>query len=342
MKKWFITLCAFGLFATAGTQANATPIQTEDVKQKPLYVYTISFNNVNGLIFRTFEKLPLLKEEQGNAVDTINLARKTAEKIVSDLHKEIQVKLPTEAPSKNPVEESEGKAPNAPTEEESTEVVNPPKYNEQTKNPFTPVEEIPSTNGGNYYFNQDQVDKQWKEIVNNFFKQYPSNGYNDGGNNDVKQPTPAPSPAPSTPKQPVETPTQTPQPTAPSHVSDFERQVVELTNAERAKAGLAPLEMYGPLMSVAEAKSQDMANLGYFSHTSPTYGSPFDQIKAAGIQYRAAGENIAQGQRTPEQVVNAWMNSPGHRANILNASYTHIGVGFVENGYYWTQQFIQM
>ena len=95
-------------------------------------------------------------------------------------------------------------------------------------------------------------------------------------------------------------------------------------------------------MAVAKAKSQDMANLGYFSHTSPTYGSPFDQMRAAGIQYRAAGENIAQGQRTPEQVVNAWMNSPGHRANILNANYTHIGVGFVENGYYWTQQFIQM
>lgn len=95
-------------------------------------------------------------------------------------------------------------------------------------------------------------------------------------------------------------------------------------------------------MDVAEAKSADMASNNYFSHTSPTYGSPFDRIKAAGINYRAAGENIAQGQRTPQQVVQAWMQSPGHRQNILNANYTHIGVGFVEDGYYWTQQFIQL
>ncbi len=95
-------------------------------------------------------------------------------------------------------------------------------------------------------------------------------------------------------------------------------------------------------MDVAEAKSVDMARNNYFSHTSPTYGSPFDQMRAAGISYRAAGENIAQGQRTPQQVVQAWMDSPGHRQNIMNASYTHIGVGFVQNGYYWTQQFIQL
>lgn len=125
-------------------------------------------------------------------------------------------------------------------------------------------------------------------------------------------------------------------------VAGFEAQVVELTNAERAKYDLAPLKAYNPLMKVARAKSQDMASNNYFSHTSPTYGSPFDQIKAAGITYRAAGENIAQGQRTPEEVVQAWMNSEGHRANILNSSFTHIGIGYVENGNYWTQQFIQL
>lgn len=339
MKKWFITLCAFGLFATAGTQANAAPVHTEDVKQNPLYIYTISFKNVNGLILRSFEKLPLMKVEQENTIDTINLARKTAEQIVLNLQKEYQVKLPTQ----NPVEEIEENNPTVPNQEEFKDVVNSPKNNEQTNSPSTPVEETeqtPSTNGGNNYIDHKEIEEHWKQMINNFYKQYPTNGSNGGQNNEVKQP--APQPAPSTPKQPVETPAPKPQPTAPSQFSDFERQVVELTNAERAKAGLAPLEMYGPLMNVAEAKSQDMANLGYFSHTSPTYGSPFDQIRAAGIQYRAAGENIAQGQRTPEQVVNAWMNSPGHRANILNASYTHIGVGFVENGYYWTQQFIQM
>ena len=83
-----------------------------------------------------------------------------------------------------------------------------------------------------------------------------------------------------------------------------------------------------------------MRSLGYFSHTSPTYGSPFDMMKNYGIHYRAAGENIAQGQTSAQQVMNAWMNSSGHRANILNSSYTHIGVGYISDGHYWTQMFI--
>ena len=83
-----------------------------------------------------------------------------------------------------------------------------------------------------------------------------------------------------------------------------------------------------------------MQTKGYFSHTSPTYGSPFDMMKKFGITYRSAGENIAMGQRTPEEVVKAWMNSEGHRKNILNSSFTHIGVGHVASGNYWTQMFI--
>ncbi len=80
-----------------------------------------------------------------------------------------------------------------------------------------------------------------------------------------------------------------------------------------------------------------MKNKNYFDHTSPTYGSPFDMMKSFGISYKAAGENIAMGQKTPEQVVQAWMDSPGHRANIMNSSFTHIGVGYVASGNYWTQ-----
>lgn len=154
-------------------------------------------------------------------------------------------------------------------------------------------------------------------------------------NNNTKAPS-------SSKNQQVEAPVKTPSNNVSQSVSEFEKQVVDLTNAERAKEGLKPLEMHSPLMEVAQAKSEDMAKNNYFSHTSPTYGSPFDQIKSAGISYRSAGENIAQGQRTPQQVVQAWMESPGHRQNIMNANYTHIGVGFVENGYYWTQQFIQL
>lgn len=121
----------------------------------------------------------------------------------------------------------------------------------------------------------------------------------------------------------------------------FEQQVVDLTNQERAKQGLAPLKVDIELSKVAREKSKDMAINNYFSHTSPTYGSPFDMMKKFGISYTAAGENIAKGQRSPQEVVNAWMNSSGHRANILNPNFTHIGVGFVDQGYIWTQQFIR-
>ncbi len=125
-----------------------------------------------------------------------------------------------------------------------------------------------------------------------------------------------------------------------SNLLPFEQEVVNITNEERQKHGLAPLQVDGELSKVAREKSQDMAANGYFSHNSPTYGSPFNMMKSFGITYRTAGENIAKGQQSPEEVVNAWMNSEGHRANILNPNFTHIGVGFVEQGNYWTQQFI--
>ncbi|WP_226602630.1 CAP domain-containing protein [Bacillus cereus] len=123
-------------------------------------------------------------------------------------------------------------------------------------------------------------------------------------------------------------------------LSEFEQRVVELTNAERAKQGLSALKIDTELSKVARIKSEDMQKNNYFDHNSPTYGSPFDMMKKFGISYTSAGENIAQGQRTPEEVVQAWMNSAGHRANILNNGFTHIGVGYVESGNYWTQQFI--
>ena len=124
-------------------------------------------------------------------------------------------------------------------------------------------------------------------------------------------------------------------------ITSFEQQVIDLTNEKRASRGLKPLNANWELSRVARYKSQDMANNKYFSHTSPTYGSPFNMIKNFGIKYRSAGENIAYGQRTPAQVVNSWWNSAGHRANMLNANYTDIGVGYVANGNYWTQMFIQ-
>ena len=124
-------------------------------------------------------------------------------------------------------------------------------------------------------------------------------------------------------------------------VAAFEAEVVRLVNEQRTKNGLQPLKENWELSRVARFKSQDMVDNRYFSHTSPTYGTPFQMIRAFGLTYRTAGENIAYGQRTPQAVVTAWMNSAGHRANILNASYTQIGVGYVANGNYWTQMFIR-
>ena len=152
--------------------------------------------------------------------------------------------------------------------------------------------------------------------------------------------TPAPPAQPEQPTQP-ETPAQPEQPAQqePIGVSAYEREVIRLVNAERAKYGLAALTEDAALTRTARMKSQDMRDRGYFDHNSPTYGTPFQLMKSQGISYRTAGENIAMGYRTPEAVVNAWMNSAGHRANILNASYTKIGVGYVESGNYWTQHF---
>jgi uncharacterized YkwD family protein len=140
--------------------------------------------------------------------------------------------------------------------------------------------------------------------------------------------------APATPAK------QAQQAPATQGISATEQKVIELTNAERRKAGLKDLVGDTKLSSVARTKSNDMQKNGYFSHTSPSYGSPFDMMRDFGVTYSTAGENIAQGQRTPDEVVQAWMNSEGHRKNILNGAFTHIGVGHDTTGNHWTQMFI--
>ena len=151
-----------------------------------------------------------------------------------------------------------------------------------------------------------------------------------------------PSETPDTPAQPdiPETPEQPDDPGSVPGVLAYEQEVVRLVNAERASHGLPALSIRADLCQYARVKSQDMHDSGYFSHTSPNYGSPFDMMKSFGITYSHAGENIAMGYSTPEAVVSAWMNSEGHRANILSASYTELGVGYVADGGYWTQWFV--
>ncbi len=125
--------------------------------------------------------------------------------------------------------------------------------------------------------------------------------------------------------------------------SAYQKEVVDLVNIERAKAGLNPLTLDSSISNVATKKSQDMIDNNYFSHNSPTYGSPFDMLKKFGISYKTAGENIAMDQKTPKEVVNAWMNSEGHRKNIMNPNFSKIGVGVAQKSggsIYWTQIFV--
>ncbi|MEC0171966.1 CAP domain-containing protein [Paenibacillus graminis] len=202
-----------------------------------------------------------------------------------------------------------------------------------------------------------------------YLQQYSTNGFSfEGSTVTITKPvvttkpaaTPAPTAKPAATPAPTAKPVATPAPTvkpaapvatakpaatpAAQAVSDatgtaaFTQQIVTLVNKERAAAGLSPVSALASLNKVAAAKATDMRANNYFSHTSPTYGSPFDMMSAFGVTYQYAGENIAMGQRTPQEVMTAWMNSAGHRANILSANFNYIGVGFDNN--YWVQEFI--
>ncbi|MEU6707567.1 sigma-70 family RNA polymerase sigma factor [Streptomyces wuyuanensis] len=154
--------------------------------------------------------------------------------------------------------------------------------------------------------------------------------------------TAKPKPKPSTAKpKPKPTPTpEAPDPAPPLPSGDVE-QVVALVNAERAKAGCGPVRSNGKLETAARRHSQDMAARGYFDHTSPDGTDPGDRITAAGYRWSTYGENIARGQQSPSSVMDSWMNSPGHRANILNCSFKELGVGIhdASGGPWWTQAF---
>ena len=130
--------------------------------------------------------------------------------------------------------------------------------------------------------------------------------------------------------------------TISTNMNSDEKEVFDLINKQRAQNGLSPLKENNELQRVARIKAQDMVNNNYFSHTSPTYGSPFDMMKSFKISYNTAGENIA-GNSSNSDAVTAWMNSPGHRANILNGSFNQTGIGVVKGSKYgkiYVQMFI--
>lgn len=159
------------------------------------------------------------------------------------------------------------------------------------------------------------------------------------------KPTPTPAPAPSVPKTPTpSTPApSTPAPgttTPPAGVSADEQAMLNLVNKARASAGAGPLAFDATLQKTARAKAQDMVNNNYFSHQSPTYGSPFDMMRQFGVTFKTAGENIA-GNQTVQAAFDAWMNSSGHKANIMNSSYNYTGIGIVSSPTYG-KMFVQM
>ncbi len=158
--------------------------------------------------------------------------------------------------------------------------------------------------------------------------------------------TAVPTTAPTTPptQRPETTAVPTTAPTkAPSSDTALEREVLTLVNRVRAENGLSSLTWAEDVAAVARAHSADMIERGFFSHNNPDGLSPFDRLRNSGIFYRTAAENIAYGQSSASAVMNSWMNSSGHRANILNKNVKELGVGAVKNKngvIYWTQMFV--
>ncbi len=157
-----------------------------------------------------------------------------------------------------------------------------------------------------------------------------------------KRPSATQKPAPSATQKATSTTRKPTPPTtasAPQNAADYAAEVLRLVNIERAKAGKSALKADANLAKAAQVRAAEIVSS--FSHTRPDGRDPFTAMKEAGVSYRAAGENIAWGQKTPAQVMQSWMNSDGHRENILSDSFGRLGVGYVvQNGRaYWVQMF---
>jgi uncharacterized protein YkwD len=150
-------------------------------------------------------------------------------------------------------------------------------------------------------------------------------------------PVPADTTAPA-----IVAPTEAPTEASKMSIDEMRLDIVRLTNVERAKAGLPGLEILPGLMDTAQAKAQDLLDSHYFDHVSPVYGTPGEMIKAAVPQAKSCGENLASWAKTPQEAFNGLLGSPAHKATMLDAKYSHIGVGVIEGangGYWWVQQF---
>ncbi|WP_047154128.1 CAP domain-containing protein [Aneurinibacillus tyrosinisolvens] len=197
---------------------------------------------------------------------------------------------------------------------------------------YKTVYQTPSTSWGDF-----------QSLLDKYSKQYSMIPVETVGNNAPAAPakvTRPAQPAPQPVKQPAAPAAPAPAASATQGLTADEQKMVSLVNQERAKQGLAPLKVNMELQKLARLKAQDMINKNYFSHQSPTYGSPFDMMRTYGVTYRTAGENIA-GNATVQAAHTSLMNSPGHRANILNSAFTEAGIGIVNGGPYG-KMFVQM
>lgn len=142
---------------------------------------------------------------------------------------------------------------------------------------------------------------------------------------------------PAAPKNESKSENKNEQTAAATGANSFEQEVLQLVNAHRARHGVGPLAMDPALLAAAQQHASDMAGRGYFSHSSQNGRSPFDRMRANGAAFSAAAENIAAGQSSPQEVVQSWINSGGHNANMLNGTYNRTGVGYVAGK--WVQTF---
>lgn len=200
---------------------------------------------------------------------------------------------------------------------------------------LTQASSISTENAGNSTIKTKQVPGDVTKWLDGFIRTNPPTG---STTDQTTYPQQSAKPQYSANPQHSAVPQKSANPQPSTNTSQSVQQVLDLVNKERTNAGLKPLSLNSELSKMALAKAQDMYDNNYFDHQSPTYGSPFDMMKAFGISYNSAGENIAKGQSSAEEVMNQWMNSPGHRANILNSSFTEIGIGYYNSE--WVQEFI--
>ena len=204
--------------------------------------------------------------------------------------------------------------------------------NEQPENPDTPDSEQPEA--------PDSPDNEQPEMPDTPDGEQPETP-DSPDNNKPETPDSPDNNKPETPDSPDNNKPENPSlPDTDTENADFVRQVVDLVNRERAKAGLSPVTADTSIQAAAQVRAREIEKS--FSHTRPDGSSFNTALTQQGVTYRGSGENIAWGQKTPEQVMNGWMNSEGHRANILNKNFTKIGVGYHQNASginYWTQLF---